>query len=146
MRLHADRLLRQHDVQQIALLESFGLMIANTDWQFGNVTLFDRYADRFERAPVYDMLPMLFSPHHEQILERRFEPPTPTAAVRRAWPRARDRAERYWERLATDALISTPFREICAPAFEALHSPPPFAPTAEVVPVRSADLTGLYSL
>ena len=123
-RLHADRLLSQQDVQQIELLESFGLMIANTDRHFGNVTLFDHYAGPFELSPVYDMLPMLFAPHHEQILDRRFEPPTPTAALLREWPRARELAERYWERLATDALISASFREICAQAFEALHRSP----------------------
>ena len=123
-RLNADRLLSKDDAEHIALLEAFATLIANTDRHFGNVTLFDRYAGAFELAPVYDMLPMLFAPRHEQIVDRRFEPPPPSATLLGVWPRARELAEHYWERLAADEFISKPFRDICARAFETLHRAP----------------------
>ena len=123
-RLHQDRLLSASDTERIALLEAFAMLIANTDRHFGNLTLFDRYSGPFEFAPVYDMLPMLFAPHHEQVTERAYVPPTPTAALLRVWPAARDLAERYWKRLAEDDSLSESFRELCAIALASLRDAP----------------------
>jgi hypothetical protein len=55
----------------------------------------DRYEGQFELAPVYDMLPVLFAPHEGQLVERRFEPAGPAAAMLMAWPQARELAKFY---------------------------------------------------
>jgi hypothetical protein len=54
-------------------------LIANTDRHFGNLAFYDNYNGRFELAPVYDMLPMLFAPEHDQTVARIFQPPDPTS-------------------------------------------------------------------
>ena len=121
-RLHDERLLSSADTERIGLLEAFAMLIANTDRHFGNITLFDRYEGAFELAPAYDMLPMLFAPQHEQIVERQYVPPTPTAALLRPWPEARALAERYWALLADEERLSEPFRRICADCLQTLRA------------------------
>ena len=98
------------------------MLIANTDRHFGNITPFDRYEGAFELAPAYDMLPMLFAPQHEQIVERHYLPPTPTAALLRTWTEARTLAERYWALLVDEERLSEPFRRICARCLETLRA------------------------
>jgi hypothetical protein len=50
---------------------------------------FDRYDGRFTLAPVYDMLPMLYAPEHDEMPARSFAPPTPSADSLREFGRAR---------------------------------------------------------
>jgi DNA-binding transcriptional ArsR family regulator len=110
VRLRADRLISMEDVDRIRLLEAFGQLIANTDRHFGNLGLFDRYDGQFELAPAYDMLPMLFAPMNDQIIERSFEAPEPTAETLSVWPRAKELAESYWATISTADRISSEFR------------------------------------
>lgn len=112
------------DARQISLIEAFAMLTANTDRHFGNFTLFDRYDGRFRSAPVYDMLPMLFAPQNEQLVERVFEPPDPTAETLQFWPRARALAEGYWQRLIADERVSPEFRAISREALSALKATP----------------------
>ena len=119
-RPHNERLLSSADTERIGFLEAFAMLIANTDRHFGNITLFDRYEGAFELAPAYDMLPMLFAPQHEQIVEREYLPPTPTAALRTG-PAARALAEHYWTFLVDDERLSEAFRRICARSLETLR-------------------------
>jgi biotin operon repressor len=121
-RLQLDGLLAARDAEWIRLLDVFAQMIANTDRHFGNITLLDRYEGPFELAPVYDMLPMLFAPQHEQLIERPYEPTPPTAASLSVWGRARALAEQYWRLLADDARLSEPFRLLCARCLETLQA------------------------
>ncbi len=123
-RLENDQLLSGEDAGRMGFLEAFAILIGNTDRHFGNVTLFDRYEGPFELAPVYDMLPMLFAPQHEQLTERVYVPPAPTAALLRSWPAARSLAETYWALLAGEERLSEPFRQICARCLEALRAAP----------------------
>jgi hypothetical protein len=111
-RLAADSLLSSEDATQIRLIDAFGALIANTDRHFGNVTLFDNYEGRFELAPVYDMLPMLFAPQDGQLMPRRFEPVAARAEWLAIWPRARALAEEYWSRVAQHPEISLDFRRL----------------------------------
>ncbi|HET8698549.1 MAG TPA: HipA domain-containing protein, partial [Gammaproteobacteria bacterium] len=122
-RLHRDRRIGDAELERIRLIATFGGLIANTDRHFGNLSFYDRYDGRFETAPVYDMLPMLFAPEHDQIVPRVFQPAEPTSDSLRAWPLARALAERYWRALANDSRISDDFREIssaCVATLEAL--------------------------
>jgi DNA-binding transcriptional ArsR family regulator len=111
-RLRADGLLSTLDAERLALLDTFGALIANSDRHFGNVTLFDGYRGPFALAPTYDMLPMLFAPQVGQLIDRVFTPPGPTAATLAVWPRAREIALVYWERVNSDARISSEFRAL----------------------------------
>ncbi len=124
IRLAADRVLSQEDVDRIRLLEAFGRLIANTDRHFGNLGLFDRYDGRFDLAPVYDMLPMLFAPANDQIVDRAFEAPNPTAETLPAWPRASKLAEAYWERIVADDRLSHEFRVLGRQALAEVRSAP----------------------
>jgi len=108
----------------VRLVSTFGSLIANTDRHFGNLAMFDDYAGSFRLAPVYDMLPMLFAPEHEQITARVFEPPDPTSDSLRAYGRARALAELFWRTCARDARISEEFRKICAACLATLEALP----------------------
>ncbi|HVS77754.1 MAG TPA: type II toxin-antitoxin system HipA family toxin YjjJ [Steroidobacteraceae bacterium] len=121
-RLEAEGLLSTEDSARIRLLDVFAQLIANSDRHFGNITLFDHYEGPFELAPVYDMLPMLFAPQHDQVIERRYEPAPPNAASLPVWSRARTLAEEYWALLADDTRLSRPFRSLCARCLEALRA------------------------
>jgi hypothetical protein len=123
-RLEADRLLAAEDAEAIRVLDAFGALTANTDRHFGNVTLFDRYAGRFELAPAYDMLPMLFAPQSDQLVPRVFAPAPPTAAWLTVWPRALTLAETYWDTLANEPSLSADFRALCAASRQALNQLP----------------------
>lgn len=121
-RLQGENLISARDGEWIRLLDVFAQLIANTDRHFGNVTLFDRYEGQFELAPIYDMLPMLFAPQHEQLVERRYEAAPPGAASLSVWDRARGLAEQYWAMLADDVRLSEPFRLLCSRCLETLRA------------------------
>lgn len=133
-RLRADRLLSTPDAGRLALLDSFGALIANSDRHFGNVTLFDDYRGPFTLAPAYDMLPMLFAPQVGQLIDRDFTPPGPTAATLTVWPRAREMALVYWQLVNSDARIGSGFRALGDRCFAAvLGLSPRGAPRARCV-------------
>jgi hypothetical protein len=123
IRLHRDRRIDSHILERIQLVWTFGGLIANTDRHFGNLAFYDNYDGRFELAPVYDMLPMLFAPEHGQILAHIFQPPDPISDTLRVWAHARARAEDYWRNLTSDPRVSADFRTIsdtCLRTLEAL--------------------------
>jgi hypothetical protein len=132
IRLAADKLISREDVDRIRLLEAFGQLIANTDRHFGNLALFDRYDGRFELAPAYDMLPMLFAPTNDQIVERTFDVPDPTAETLAVWPRARSMAEGYWEAVCAEERISGEFRALGERSLASLRATPHRATTQRV--------------
>lgn len=113
-RLHKSRRINDDTLETIRLVATFGGLIANTDRHFGNLAFYDHYDGKFTLAPIYDMLPMLFAPQHEQIIARTFEPPPPTSETLRAYGQARALAETYWDRLAHDPRINDEFRAIAS--------------------------------
>jgi hypothetical protein len=123
-RLSRDRRIDAATLETVRLVATFGSLIANTDRHFGNLAFFDNYEGKFRLAPVYDMLPMLFAPEHDQLAERVFDPPDPSTATLRAYGRARALAEQYWRACADDARISDEFRRICAGCLAALEAMP----------------------
>ena len=108
----------------IRLLATFGALIANTDRHLGNLACHDRYDGKFSLAPVYDMLPMLYAPEHEELPARRFEAPPPSADSLAVYGRARALAEKYWDSCARDARISEEFRAVCAGNLDTLRALP----------------------
>jgi DNA-binding transcriptional ArsR family regulator len=123
-RLLNEQLISAQDAQRITLLDTLGALIANSDRHFGNITLFDRYEGSFELAPVYDMLPMLFAPQSEQLIERSFEPAGPTAVTLSVWPQAQEMAQQYWTRLSEEPRLSADFRARSVRCLDALQALP----------------------
>jgi hypothetical protein len=122
-RLHNDRRIDAVTLELVRLAATFGALTANTDRHFGNIAFYDAYDGRYSLAPIYDMLPMLFAPEHDQVIARVFNPPHPTSDTLRAYARARSLAENYWRRCAQDSRISDEFRSIsaaCGTTLEAL--------------------------
>jgi hypothetical protein len=121
-RLAAESLLSPKDAERIRFLDAFGALIANTDRHFGNVTLFDDYQGKFELAPVYDMLPMLFAPQDGQLVARQFELVPARAEWLAVWASARTFAEIYWDRIAQEPRISADFRHLGTQSLVLLRS------------------------
>lgn len=99
------------DVHTLCLLDAYGALIANTDRHHGNISLLLR-EHRWQLAPAYDMLPMLYAPVGGELVPRDFgaQPPRPGVHTLAVWPRARELALRFWERAANDPRISAGFR------------------------------------
>lgn len=121
-RLLRDSLLSAEDADRIRFLDAFGALIGNTDRHFGNISLFDRYQGPFTLAPAYDMLPMLFAPQNDQLIDREFEPPVAKAEWLPVLSAARSLADAYWERLTNEGMLSAGFRQLAASNLAALRT------------------------
>ena len=101
------------DVDTLCLLDAYGALIANTDRHHGNISLLLR-DHRWQLAPAYDMLPMLYAPVGGEVIARDFgaTPPRPTVHTLAIWPRARELAVRFWQAAAQDGRISEGLRHI----------------------------------
>ncbi|MCB4366335.1 type II toxin-antitoxin system HipA family toxin YjjJ [Hydrogenophaga taeniospiralis] len=99
------------DVTTLCLLDAFGALIANTDRHHGNISLLLR-DHRWQLAPAYDMLPMLYAPVAGELVPRDFaaQPPRPSVHTLAVWPQARALATGFWLLVADDARISAGFR------------------------------------
>jgi hypothetical protein len=124
VRLHRDQRIDAQTLERVRLIHTFGGLIANTDRHFGNIAMFDRYDGRFSLAPVYDMLPMLFAPQNDQIIERAFEPADPAAETMSVYRRARALAEQFWAQVVADARVSEEFHAIAATCANTLAALP----------------------
>jgi len=127
-RMAARELLTRRDAAHLSLLEAYGVLIANTDHHYGNITLL-LDGDDWRLSPTYDMLPMLYAPVHGELLERDFgaRPLQPTAATLASYPEALQLAIRFWTAAARDARISAGFRAIAQAnrlILERLRAPP----------------------
>jgi hypothetical protein len=109
----ARRLLTDDDACTLRLLDAFGLLIANTDRHYGNISLL-LDDDDWTLSPTYDMLPMLYAPVAGELVERDFSrlPLQPTAAMLPEWERARALAIAFWREAAGDARVSVGFRGV----------------------------------
>jgi HipA-like C-terminal domain len=112
------RMLHARDVQRIALLYAFGLLIHNTDMHFGNCALLHTGpgSAQFALAPSYDMLPMRFAPSTQGL--RPVDIPTvhPNADVLPVWREASALAQEFWSCVRSDAAISRSFKQIALAA------------------------------
>ncbi len=123
-RLHQERRIDAQTLDDIRLISCFADLIANTDKHFGNLAFYDNYDGRFQLTPVYDMLPMLFAPTHDQLPARIYKPSDPTSDTLKVWGRARVLAESYWQALAANGRLSANFRAICSACLHSLKSLP----------------------
>lgn len=130
-RLQADGMIDAATAERMRLVATFGALIANTDRHFGNLAFYDSYNGKLTLAPVYDMLPMLFAPEHNQIIAREFVPPDPTAEALGSYAIAREMAELYWQALIADTRISDDFRAISGRCLAALRALPRSGPYSQ---------------
>lgn len=110
------------DAERIRKLWWFGRLIANTDMHDGNVSFLVGVTRPLALAPAYDMLPMLYRPaSNGEIVPRRFEPPLPLPEERACWLAMCGPATALWQRVAEDARVSLPFRDIARGNSESLQ-------------------------
>jgi hypothetical protein len=114
-RMQERQLLRPADARTLRLLEAYGVLIANTDRHYGNISLLLQ-DDDWVLSPAYDMLPMFYAPVGGELVARDFaaRPLQPTAATLPEWPRALLLARSFWAAAAADVRISAGFRQIAA--------------------------------
>ena len=114
-RMVARQLLTGPDARTLRLLEAYGVLIANTDRHYGNISLLLQ-DDDWTLSPTYDMLPMLYAPVGGELVPRDFaaRPLQPTAATLPEWARAKALAATFWRAAAQDARVSAGFRAIAA--------------------------------
>ncbi|MFE8644726.1 type II toxin-antitoxin system HipA family toxin YjjJ [Sphingomonas sp. NCPPB 2930] len=114
-RMVARGLLTVADAAHLRLLEAYGILIANTDRHYGNISLLLE-ADDWVLSPTYDMLPMLYAPVGNELVPRDFAARglQPTAATLAEWERARALAMVFWDAVVADARISAGFRQTAA--------------------------------
>ena len=114
-RMAARQLLTGADARLLCLLEAFGILIANTDRHYGNISLLLQ-DDDWVLSPTYDMLPMLYAPVGVELVPRDFtaRPLQATAATLPAWEEARTLATTFWQAAARDSRVSGGFRAIAA--------------------------------
>jgi hypothetical protein len=110
-RMSARQLMTSQDAQQLQLLEAYGMLIANTDRHYGNIS-FLLEDDDWRLSPTYDMLPMFYAPVKGELVDRDFasrklQPTSHTLAV---WPQAKHLAQQFWQSVAADARVSDAFK------------------------------------
>jgi hypothetical protein len=121
-RMLAKQFVSTEDSRRMRWLDVFGQLIGNSDRHFGNLSFFVKEDERFQLAPVYDMLPMLFAPVNGELIERTFTPTPPTADTLDVWPDAARWAVKYWERLVESNELSDEFRECCRRCMSAVEA------------------------
>jgi len=110
VRLERAGLISAGDAETIRLVHTFGMLIANSDMHFGNISFFTHADGRLELTPVYDMLPMLYAPVNDQVLEREFVIASLPAQTMASWEPAFRAARRFWERVLAHPRISKGFK------------------------------------
>ena len=98
--------------QEICWLELFGRSIGNTDMHLWNISFFTEDNKVTALTPVYDMLPMLYAPQHEQLIERQLEPPVESPLYGAIFKEVTEAAAAFWRAVSVDQRISAEFREI----------------------------------
>jgi hypothetical protein len=98
-------------VQALHLITTFGRLIHNTDMHHGNLSLLPGPVMRL--APVYDMLPMAYAPlGGGELPGISYAPKLPMPQQQKIWRVASGAALAFWQAAATDARISSDFRQI----------------------------------
>lgn len=110
------KLIATQDVEHIGLIETFAVLIGNSDRHNGNLSFAATYAPSppFALAPCYDMLPMHYAPPSSAEV-RPYAPlalRAPGAEGPDVWLRAADMAAAFWERIAADTRATQPFRAV----------------------------------
>jgi hypothetical protein len=98
--------------RSVRFRELFGHLIANTDMHAANLSFFARGTRVVGLAPAYDMVPMLYANWHANVVEPRFELPTPSPGQADIWAEVCRLAEAFWSKVAAHPRISRGFQRI----------------------------------
>ncbi|MES2613937.1 MAG: type II toxin-antitoxin system HipA family toxin YjjJ [Bdellovibrionota bacterium] len=109
--LEKNKIIPQSCLEKIRLLALFGELIANNDMHLYNLSFFMQSLQVTQLAPVYDMLPMLFMPRNNQIIQTKFTPPLPKPEDGKIWPLAYKMALEFWSEVLKKEQISTSFKK-----------------------------------
>lgn len=111
-RLERAGMISGQDAETIRLIHCFGMLIGNTDMHFGNISFFPLPGDRYALAPIYDMLPMLYSPVNDQMAAREFVPAELPIQAMGVWGQAFTLAGEFWRRVAEHPDVSAGFKAL----------------------------------
>lgn len=114
-RLRSRELISAADAETLCLLDAYGLLIANTDRHYGNISWL-RQDGAWRLSPGYDMLPMYYAAVNGEVVARDLAalPLHPVAATLAVWPQALALALRFWQQAAQADELSEDFRRIAA--------------------------------
>jgi hypothetical protein len=90
----------------------FGQLIGNTDMHPGNLAFFIRGTRVLELAPVYDMLPMLYSAGLSEAADSPLNLASPAPADADVWQEVSAAARDFWQALANEQRVTNGFRRI----------------------------------
>lgn len=109
-------------LQRIAMLDAFGVQIANTDRHLFNVALFPEQGG-YSLAPAFDQLPMAYAPPASGHLRMTaVEAPVPTVNTLEVWDEAMGLTREFWRRTAELPLTDS-MREIAATHLARMNHP-----------------------
>lgn len=112
--LHHQKRIDQETYKTILWLEVFGKLIGNSDRHHGNISFYCTGEKLEGLAPVYDMLPMMYAPVQNQLIERLFEPEPPKSAETDVWNEALFFASLFWSEVQNHPDISPHFKKLTA--------------------------------
>jgi len=118
-------------VTDVAWLELFGHLIANTDMHSGNLSFTTRGNRILALAPVYDMGPAQYAGLQGHLTSVVFRPPAPTPAMAGIWDSASRAALEFWRRVSQSGTISAPFKRIASQNAERVEA---FRASARLLP------------
>lgn len=110
--LWRQKIIDQMTYQNIVWLEVFGKLIGNTDRHHGNISFFCDGEKITGLAPVYDMLPMMYAPQQNQLIERPFDPAPPKVSELSAWNTALAAARDFWVYVQKSSQVSKEFKSL----------------------------------
>ena len=117
--LYQQGVITEEAVTRCKVAWAFGQLIANSDMHLGNVSALNFDGRPYELAPVYDMLPMHYSPTSAGDLPSepfniRFHPNVPQICWQTAYAAAHD----FWSRVIESSVISRHFKSLAEQQLE----------------------------
>ncbi|WP_126804336.1 HipA domain-containing protein [Aliidiomarina minuta] len=111
--LHQQKVITEKAATQCKVAWAFGQLIANSDMHLGNVSALNMSGRPYELAPIYDMLPMHYSPKPTGDLPAdAFQIHMDPAVSRVCWEQAYPAAILFWQRVLKHSAISEQFKTL----------------------------------
>lgn len=114
MVLFGKKIIDQATYESIIWLDIFGRLIGNSDKHHGNISFFCNGEKITYLTPVYDMLPMMYAPQQNQLVNRTFDPTSPKPDEIFAWSDALAAARYFWAQVQHHSMISAEFKKLTA--------------------------------